>query len=108
VNEQGRRKRGFRSQLTRTGAGVEKVGTNQPIFMRFNMAMGDGWRHSLTMLFCIVIVGGLTLMMGQHTRSESLFYYFRLDDQVPENHLLRLVDKHIDFGFVRDRLSRPL
>src|SRR5258708_5984136 len=56
------------------------------------------------MLFCIVIVGGLTLMMGQHTRSESLFYYFRLDDQVPENHLLRLVDKHIDFGFVRDRL----
>ena len=44
-------------------------------------------------------------MMGQHTRSESLFYYFRLDDQVPENHLLRLVDKHIDFGFVRDRLE---
>src|SRR5258705_2955064 len=56
------------------------------------------------MLFCIAIVGGLALMMGQHARSESLFYYFRLDDQVPENHLLRLVDKHIDFGFVRDRL----
>jgi transposase len=44
-------------------------------------------------------------MMGQHTRSESLFYYFRLEDQVPENHLLRLVDKHIDFGFVRERLK---
>src|SRR5580700_1841547 len=44
-------------------------------------------------------------MMGQHARSESLFYYFRLDDQVPENHLLRLVDKHIDFGFVRNRLE---
>jgi len=44
-------------------------------------------------------------MMGQHTRSESLFYYFRLEDQVPENHLLRLVDKHIDFGFVRERLN---
>jgi hypothetical protein len=29
-------------------------------------------------------------MMGQHTRSESLFYYFRLEDHVPENHLLRL------------------
>jgi len=43
-------------------------------------------------------------MMGQHTRSESLFYYFRLEDQVPEYHLLRLVDKHIDFGFVRARL----
>src|SRR6195256_5963727 len=57
------------------------------------------------MLFWIAIVGGLRLMMGQHTRSESLFYYFRLDDQVPENHLLRLVDKPIDFGFVRERLK---
>ena len=44
-------------------------------------------------------------MMGQHPRSESLFYYFRLEDQVPENHLLRLIDKHIDFGFVRERLK---
>ena len=44
-------------------------------------------------------------MMGQHARSESLFYYFRLEDQVPENHLLRLIDKHIDFGFVRERLK---
>ena len=44
-------------------------------------------------------------MMGQHARSESLFYYFRLEDQVSENHLLRLVDKHIDFGFVRERLK---
>ena len=33
-------------------------------------------------------------MMGQHTRSESLFYYFRLEDQVPESHLLRLIDRH--------------
>ena len=55
------------------------------------------------MLLWIAIVGGLTLMMGQHTRSESLFYYFRLEDQVAENHLLRLVDKHIDFGLVRER-----
>jgi hypothetical protein len=30
-------------------------------------------------------------MMGQHTRSEALFYYFRLEDQIPENHLLRLM-----------------
>jgi hypothetical protein len=44
-------------------------------------------------------------MMGQHAHSESLFYYFRLEDQIPENHLLRLVDKHIDFGFVRERLK---
>ena len=39
-------------------------------------------------------------MMGQHDRSEALFYYFRLEDQVPENHLLRLIDNHISFEFV--------
>ena len=37
-------------------------------------------------------------MMGHHARAEALFYYFRLDDQVPENHVLRLIDKHISFG----------
>jgi transposase len=44
-------------------------------------------------------------MMGQNTRSESLFYYFRLDDHIPEDHLLRLVDRHIDFAFVRETLK---
>src|ERR1017187_4723100 len=57
------------------------------------------------MLFWSSDVCSSDLMMGQHTRSESLFYYFRLEDQVPENHLLRLVDKYIDFGFVRERLK---
>ena len=45
-------------------------------------------------------------MMGQHTRSESLFYSFRLEDQVPESHLLRLIDQHIDFGFVLEQLKQ--
>ena len=45
-------------------------------------------------------------MMGQHDRSESLFYYFRLEDQVPENHLLRLIDKHVSFAFVRETLKQ--
>jgi len=44
-------------------------------------------------------------MMGQHDRSEALFYYFRLEDQVPENHLLRLIDKHISFEFMRRQLK---
>jgi hypothetical protein len=49
-------------------------------------------------MFCwISILGGLLIMMGRHCRSGSLFYYFRLEDQVPENHLLRLIDKHISF-----------
>jgi hypothetical protein len=40
-------------------------------------------------------------MMGHHARSEALFYYFRLEDQIPETHLLRLIDKHVRFEFVR-------
>jgi hypothetical protein len=36
-------------------------------------------------------------MMGHQSRSEALFYYFRLEDQVPENHLLRLIDRHFNF-----------
>jgi len=56
------------------------------------------------MLCWITILGGFCYMMGQHTRSESLFYYFRLEDHLPENHLLRLIDRHISFDFVREKL----
>ena len=47
-------------------------------------------------------------MMGQHARSESLFYYFKLDDYIPESHLLRRIDKHISFAFVREQLEGQL
>jgi transposase len=57
------------------------------------------------MLFCISILGGTLIMIGQHSRSEALFYYFRLKDQVPEDHLLRLIDKHVSFSFVREQLK---
>ncbi len=57
------------------------------------------------MLCWILIVGGLLIMMGQHDRSEALFYYFRLEDQVPATHLLRLIEKHISFAFVREKLK---
>jgi transposase len=57
-------------------------------------------------MFCwISIFGGLLIMMGHHARSEALFYYFRLEDQVPENHLLGLIDKYISFNFVRLQLK---
>src|SRR6201987_3230541 len=56
-------------------------------------------------MLLILIVGGLLIMMGQHDRSEALFYYFRLEDHIPENHLLRLGDEHISFEFVRRRLK---
>jgi transposase len=57
------------------------------------------------MLCLILIVGGLLIMMGQHDRSEALFYYFRLEEEVPETHLLRLIEKHISFAFVREKLK---
>jgi hypothetical protein len=34
-----------------------------------------------------------------------LFHYFRLEDQVLKNHLLGLIEKHISFEFVRERLK---
>src|SRR6516162_6752110 len=58
------------------------------------------------MLLWIAIGGGLRVMMGHHARSESLFYYFRLEDQVPESHLLRLIDTHIDFSFVHQQRAQ--
>ena len=57
------------------------------------------------MLLFTITFGGLLLMMGHHARSEALFYYFRLEDQVPETHLLRLIEKHISFAFVRQQLK---
>src|SRR5947199_3438183 len=57
------------------------------------------------MLLFTALFGGLLLMMGNHSRSESLFHYFRLEDQVPENHLLRLIDRHVNFDFVRAKLK---
>lgn len=44
-------------------------------------------------------------MMGQLPRMESLFYYFRLEDQIPEDHLLRRIDRYVDLSFVRNRLK---
>src|SRR5271166_2676475 len=57
------------------------------------------------MLCLIATFGGLLIMMGQHVRAEALFYHFRLEDQIPETHLLRLIEKHISFAFVRERLK---
>jgi transposase len=44
-------------------------------------------------------------MMGQQRRTESLFYYFRLEEQIPTDHLLRMIDGLVDFSFVREQLK---
>jgi hypothetical protein len=41
-------------------------------------------------------------MMGQQSRTGSLFYYFRLEEQIPNDHLLRMIDDRVDFSFVRE------
>src|ERR1700686_1570881 len=72
--------------------------------MRFSRSMLE---ESIPPMLCLIpIAGGLLIMMGQHDRSEALFYYFRLEDQVPETHLLRLMEKNISFAFVRERLKQ--
>jgi transposase len=44
-------------------------------------------------------------MMGRQPLTESLFYCFRLEEQIPEDHLLRLIDRYVDFSFVREQLK---
>ena len=52
------------------------------------------------MLQAIANLGGWLLMMGQHDRSESPFYYFRIEDQAPENHSLRFIVERLgESGF---------
>jgi transposase len=46
-------------------------------------------------------------MMGCRMQTTAMFQYFCLDDWVPADHLLREVDRHIDFRMFRDQL-RPL
>lgn len=46
-------------------------------------------------------------MMGERTvMQEALFYGFSLEDHVPENHLLRSIDRFVDLGDLREHL-RP-
>ncbi len=37
-------------------------------------------------------------MLSQQPRMKSLFYYFRLEDQIPDDHLLPQIDRYVDFG----------
>lgn len=44
-------------------------------------------------------------MLGESQRKEPMFYYVRMEEMIPENHLLRLVDKHIDLSFIRAKVK---
>ena len=38
----------------------------------------------------ISLLGGMLIITGQHARSEELFSYFRMDDDILENHVPQL------------------
>ncbi len=42
-------------------------------------------------------------MMGKKTKQAPLFYYINIKDMIPENHILRLINKYIDFSFIRNK-----
>ena len=44
-------------------------------------------------------------MMGRQVEQAVLFYEFRLEERVPEGHLLRRVDAILDLGFVREHMA---
>ena len=46
-------------------------------------------------------------MMGVQATSARLFYDFCLDDHVPSDHILRSIDRHLNFDDVRQAL-KPL
>jgi len=37
--------------------------------------------------------------MGEQPRTESLFYYFCLEEQIPGDHLLPSIGRYVDFRF---------
>jgi hypothetical protein len=65
--------------------GVEKV----TVISRRNGGRSMVIRRRNARHVWIAILGGWLIMMGQQDRSEPLFYYFRLEDQVPEWSLQR-------------------
>ncbi len=43
-------------------------------------------------------------MIGKNEETEDMFHYFRMHELVPDNHILKLIDRHVDLSFVRDRV----
>jgi transposase len=44
-------------------------------------------------------------MLGRKDRSEKMFYYVKIDDLIPEDHLLRLIHRYVDLGFIRKKVA---
>jgi len=44
-------------------------------------------------------------VIGEKKKEEKLFYYLRPEELIPEDHILRLIDQHIDFSFIRPKVQ---
>ncbi|MBN2256579.1 MAG: transposase, partial [Anaerolineaceae bacterium] len=44
-------------------------------------------------------------MISHKDTEDGFIYNFRLEEYVPKDHLLRIIDEHIDFEFIRDRVK---
>jgi len=44
-------------------------------------------------------------LLGESQRKEPMFYYVRIEEMVPADHLLRLIDKHVGLGFIREKVK---
>jgi len=44
-------------------------------------------------------------MKGKSDRNKLIFHYFDMEEIVPEDHILRLIDKYIDFSFIHQKVK---
>lgn len=45
------------------------------------------------------------MISKERQESQPMFHYFQMEDLVPENHILRLIDKAVDFSFVKKTVA---
>jgi len=45
------------------------------------------------------------MIFKEQEKSQPMFHYFQMEDLVPENHILRLIDKAVDFSFVKKAVA---
>ncbi len=45
------------------------------------------------------------VMLGKKRTEESVFHYFRMNDLISDDYILKQIDKHADFSFVRERVK---
>lgn len=45
------------------------------------------------------------MISKERQERQPMFHYFQMEDFVPEDHILRLIDKAVDFSFVRKTVA---